>query len=284
MRLANTLINTVCHIIIDGRAHEKFYLITHVIMSLQTIACIADPESMLFMLVRWADPSTYLDPAFSIVICLVIVITFALLIVAKLLITEPDEMLLKPNTLKIYMGNILLHLQMLCKTSVLSPLIRATILEIQNPTNAGVEIVGIIGLTLYLLFLLPLSLYNTSNTFVLTPQINKKLTYINIYLLLNLFRVPFAILAPINQSFLIAFSTLFLIVFLALSIKQPIFAYSHERALKGMISAVAFTCLIRLCQVIQGGDQQSILLQLVGMVSFICLIDWIAQFRIRKIL
>jgi hypothetical protein len=71
---------------------------------------------------------------------------------------------------------------------------------------------------------------------------------------------------------------------LALSIKQPIFAYSHERALKGMISAVAFTCLIRLCQVIQGGDQQSILLQLVGMVSFICLIDWIAQFRIRKIL
>jgi hypothetical protein len=284
MRLANTLINTVCHIIIDGRAHEKFYLITHVIMLLQTIACIADPESMLFMLVRWADPSTYLDPAFSIVICLVIVITFALLIVAKLLITEPDEMLLKPNTLKIYMGNILLHLQMLCKTSVLAPLIRATILEIQNPTNAGVEIVGIIGLTLYLLFLLPLSLYNTSNTFVLTPQINKKLTYINIYLLLNLFRVPFAILAPINQSFLIAFSTLFLIVFLALSIKQPIFAYSHERALKGMISAVAFTCLIRLCQVIQGGDQQSILLQLVGMVSFICLIDWIAQFRIRKIL
>jgi hypothetical protein len=37
--------------------------------------------------VRWADPSTYLDPAFSIVLCLAIVALFTLLIVAKLLIT-----------------------------------------------------------------------------------------------------------------------------------------------------------------------------------------------------
>lgn len=51
-----------------------------------------------------------------------------------------------------------------------------------------------------------------------------------------------------------------------------------------MISAVAFTCLMRLCQAIQSGAQQSILLQLVGMVSFICLIDWVSQFRVRKIL
>jgi hypothetical protein len=142
----------------------------------------------------------------------------------------------------------------------------------------------VVGLVVYLAFLLPLSLYNTSNTFVLTPQLNKKLTYINIYLLLNLFRVPFAILAPTSQPLLIAAATLFLVVFLALSVKQPIFAYSHERALKGMISAVAFVCLIRLCQVIQGGAQQSLILQLVGMASFIGLVDWVAQFRIRKIL
>lgn len=227
MRFTNTLINTVCHIIIDGQAQEKFYIITHLIMLLQTIACIADPQSILFQLVRWADPSTYLDPAFSIVLCMVIVTLFSLLIVVKLLITESDEMLVKPNTLKIYMGNILLHMQMLCKTSVLAPLIRGTILEIQNPSSQGVMSVGVVGLSVYLLFLLPLSLYNTSNTFVLTPQLNKKLTYINIYLLLNIFRVPFAILAPISQPFLIAAAALFFLVFLALSIKQPIFAYSH---------------------------------------------------------
>jgi hypothetical protein len=193
-------------------------------------------------------------------------------------------MLVKPNTLKIYMGNILLHMQMLCKTTVLAPLIRATILEIQTPTSSGMMAAGIVGLTVYLVFLLPLSLYNTSNTFVLTPQLNKKLTYINIYLLLNIFRVPFAILAPASQPFLVAVAALFFIVFLSLSIKQPVFAYSHERALKGMISAVAFACLIRICQVVQGGIQQSILLQLVGMASFICLIDWVSQFRVRKIL
>ena len=226
-RLANTLINTVCHIIIDGQAQEKFYLITHLVMLLQTIACIADPESLLFKIVQWADPSTYLDPAFSIVLCLVVIVLFSLFIVVKLAITEADEMLVKPNTLKIYLGNILLHLQMLCKTSVLAPLIRATIVVLQGAGSAGIKATGITALSIYLAFLLPLSLYNTSNTFILTPQLNKKLTYINIYLLLNIFRVPFAILAPISQPALIAVATLFLIVFLSLSVKQPIFAYSH---------------------------------------------------------
>jgi hypothetical protein len=227
MKLASIFINTVCHIIIDGQAQEKFYLIAHLIMLLQTIACIAHPQSLLFTLTRWADPSTYLDPAFSIVLCLVIVITFSLLIIAKLIITESDDMLVKPNTLQIYMGNILLHLQMLSKTAVLAPLIRATILEIQMPNNPSVMAAGVFGLVVYLLFLLPLSLYNTSNTFVLTPQLNKKLTYINIYLVLNIFRIPFAILSPINQPFLVATASLFLVVFLALSVKQPVFAYSH---------------------------------------------------------
>lgn len=226
-RLANTLINTVCHIIIDGQAQEKFYLITHLIMLLQTIACVADPDSVLFRMVQWADPSTYLDPAFSIVLCLVIIIIFSFFIVVKLIITEPDEMLVKPNTLKIYMGNILLHMQMLCKTSVLAPLIRATIVVAQGEGSSSTKVAGIIALSIYLAFLLPLSLYNTSNTFILTPQLNKKLTYINIYLLLNIFRVPFAILAPISQPALIAVATLFFVVFLSLSIKQPIFAYSH---------------------------------------------------------
>lgn len=198
MSPTNTLINTVCHIIIDGQAQEKFYLITHLIMLLQTIACIADPNSVLFWLVHWADPSTYLAPAFSIIFCLIIVASFTLLIVAKILITEGDEMLVKPNTLKIYMGNILLHMQMLCKTTVLAPLIRGTIMEIQSPSGPGTQGSGIAALSVYLLFLLPMSLYNTSNTFILTPQLNKKLTYINIYLLLNIFRIPFAILAPLS--------------------------------------------------------------------------------------
>lgn len=93
------------------------------------------------------------------------------------------------------MGNILLHLQMLNKTCVLAPLMRATMMELINPSSNSTRIAGITAFVLYTLFLLPLSLYNTSNTFILTPQINKKLTYINIYLILNIFRVAFAILS-----------------------------------------------------------------------------------------
>ena len=198
MNFANTFINTVCHIIIDGRAQEKFYIVSHVIMMLQTISCIAHPNSSLYLIVKWSDPSTFLPPSLSIFVCLAIVILFSILVIIKLAITENTEMVQQPNTLKIYMGNILLHLQMLNKTCVLAPLMRATIMQLINPSSNSTRIAGIVAFTLYTLFLLPLSLYNTSNTFILTPQINKKLTYINIYLILNIFRVPFAILSVDN--------------------------------------------------------------------------------------
>jgi hypothetical protein len=127
-KFTNKLINTICHIVIDGQAQEKYYLATHFIMLLQTLACIADPKSTLYLVVKWADPSTYLPPSFSIILTSAVIFSFLLTLTVKLIITEPDEMLVKPNTLKIYMGNLLLHLQMLCKTAVLSPLIRSALL------------------------------------------------------------------------------------------------------------------------------------------------------------
>lgn len=92
MKFANTFINTVCHIIIDGRAHEKFYIVSHVIMMLQTISCIAHPNSSLYLIVKWSDPSTFLPPSLSIYVCLAIVILFSMLVIIKLAITENTEM------------------------------------------------------------------------------------------------------------------------------------------------------------------------------------------------
>jgi len=121
------LMNTICHIIIDGHAQEKYYIITHFVMLLQTIACITDPSSTLYLVVKWVDPSTYLDPYFTVILCFVINMSFLLLIIVKLIITKGGDMLVRPNIFKIYLGNLLLHLQMLCKTVVLSPLIRSSI-------------------------------------------------------------------------------------------------------------------------------------------------------------
>ena len=78
---------------------------------------------------KWADPSTFLDPSFSIILCFVIIVSFFLLIVVKLIITEGDDMLVTPDIVQIYLGNLLLHLQMLCKTTVLSPLVRSSLLR-----------------------------------------------------------------------------------------------------------------------------------------------------------
>jgi hypothetical protein len=251
MRLTNKLINTICHIVIDGQAQEKYYLATHLIMLLQTLACIADPRSTLFLVLKWSDPSTYLPPSFSIVLTSAITLSFLLTLAAKLIITEPDEILLKPNTLKIYLGNLLLHLQMLCKTAVLSPLIRSALLELQTSPGSGMCGLGMASLGLYLGVVLPISLYNTSNTFALTPQLNKKLNYINIYLILNLFRIIFAVVSALDPLYNVPVCALFFLIFAGLSIKQPVFAYSHEKMLKAMISSVAFLTLCQLLQLMQ---------------------------------
>ena len=108
-------------------------------------------------------------------------------------------------------------------------------------------VLALLSLLIYILFLLPVSLYNTSNTFILTPQINKKLTYINIYLILNLFRVIFAFVSALNQSFTPIPCALFFLIFMGMSIKQPVFAYSHEKIIKGMISTIAY---LSLCSVL----------------------------------
>ena len=105
---------------------------------------------------------------------------------------------------------------------------------------------GIIGLTIFSILLLPVSLYNTSNTFVLTPQLNKKLYYINVYTVLNIFRVILSVVSVLSQSFMGPLCAAYFIVFMILSIKQPVFAYSHEQLLRGMVSSIAFSCLSRI--------------------------------------
>ena len=100
-----------------------------------------------------------------------------------------------------------------------------------------------LSLVIYLLFLLPVSLYNTSNTFILTPQINKKLTYINIYFILNIFRVIFVLVSALYQSLIPIPCAIFFVIFVGMSINQPVFAYNHEKIIKGMISAIAYVSL-----------------------------------------
>jgi hypothetical protein len=105
---------------------------------------------------------------------------------------------------------------------------------------------GMGSMAVYLVIVLPISLYNTSNTFILTPQLNKKLNYINIYLILNLFRVIFALASALDPAYNVPTCALFFLIFAGLSIKQPVFAYSHEKMLKAMISSVAFLSLCQL--------------------------------------
>ena len=115
---------------------------------------------------------------------------------------------MRPSTLLCYIDTLLLYLQTVCKTVLLVPLLRACLLLIRNPPNSATFALALFALLLYLLFLFPILAYNTLNTFVLTPQLNRIINFWNAYLWMSVFRVVFVFGNVINSAampFLCAF-------------------------------------------------------------------------------
>jgi hypothetical protein len=67
---------------------SKFIIVVYLIMTLQTIACIVSTDSTIYLVVRWADPSNFLPATFSIVVGLVIILSFLLIFIVKTMMTE----------------------------------------------------------------------------------------------------------------------------------------------------------------------------------------------------
>lgn len=143
---------------------------------------------------------------------------------------------------------------MICKTVVLVPLLRACLLVIQSPPSTAMLAVSLFALLLYLLLLLPILLYNSSNTFVLTPQLNRKLNYVNAYVWMSLFRVVFVFGSVLNSAAMPFFCGFFFFVYFCLTLKRPIFAYNYERIKKVMVGAVAYASLARVLTAVVGGS------------------------------
>lgn len=126
-----------------------------------------------------------------------------------------------------YMGNILLHLQIILKTIVFIPMARGALTIIKNPLNPAHLALSIISLILYLILLFPMFLYNTSNTFILTPQINRKLNYWNVVILILIFKVNIVFANILNSKLIPIACSIYFITYICLTIKQPVFSYSH---------------------------------------------------------
>lgn len=211
--------------------------------------------------------------------CLVFMIVLSFRVIAS----EKSHELVRPSTLVRYIGTVLLHLQTICKTVVLVPLLRACLLVIQKPPSSTMLALSTFALLLYLLLLLPMLLYNSSNTFILTPQLNRKLNYWNAYVWMSLFRVVFVFGNVLNGASMPYLCGFFFFVYCCLTLKRPIFAYTHEKIKKAMVSAVGYAALLRVLNAIMGSSN-SALIDVLGTLCFAALVEWICAVRTKSIL
>lgn len=140
-----------------------------------------------------------------------------------------------------------------------------------------------LSLVLYLVLLLPLLVYNSSNTFILTPQLNRKLNYWNTYVWSSLFRVVFVFANVLNNSAMPFLCCFYFFVYFCLTIKRPVFAYTFERTKKAMVSAVGYIALVRVFNSVVGRNS-SVLVEVLGILGYIALVQLITHVRTQQIL
>ena len=191
---------------------------------------------------------------------------------------------MRPSTLLCYIDTLLLYLQTVCKTVLLVPLLRACLLLIRNPPNSATFALALFALLLYLLFLFPILAYNTLNTFVLTPQLNRIINFWNAYLWMSVFRVVFVFGNVINSAAMPFLCAFFFFVYFALTIKRPIFFYAYEKLKKAMVASVGYASLVRVLNAVVGGRSNSVLVEILGFFCFAALVEWISAVRIKRIL
>jgi hypothetical protein len=78
--------------------------------------------------------------------------------------------------------------------------------------------------------------------------------------LVSVFKVVFVFANMLNGSLMPLFCGLFFVIYMCLSVQQPVFAYSHEKVKKFLMSAVGFVSLCRVFGAIVGNSRGQILL------------------------
>jgi len=213
---------------------------------------------------------------------LALCLAFLIVLFLRVLISQKSQEILRTSIIIQYVGTILLYLQTVCKTVVLIPLLRACLLVIQNPSSPVMLGLSIFAMLLYLL-LLPIHIYHSLNTFVLTPQLNKKLNYLNAYAWVSTFRVILVLGNILNSASMPFLCGINFFVYICITLKRPIFAYTYEKAKKAMLSAIGYSSIIQVLNSI-AGSTNSALSDILGMFCFAALIEIFSAVRIKKIL
>ena len=84
------IMNTMLHLTIDHQPHPLFYLLLHILMTLQIMATLTHQSCHFFLIVKWFDPSNYISSAITVTFCTILIFLFVILLFLRLVTTEED--------------------------------------------------------------------------------------------------------------------------------------------------------------------------------------------------
>ena len=107
-------------------------IVLHTLACVQTVSILVPPDSKLYMLLFWSDPSNYLGPLPLLILGLSIILLFLLLVLLRFKWTSATSSTRDTSTQISYLDSITKKIGFLCLTVFPIPLMRTVVITFQN--------------------------------------------------------------------------------------------------------------------------------------------------------
>lgn len=121
-RWKNKLINTLIHLPLDAQINPHISHILMLLSLLQLTASVTHPDLQMHLITKWFNPAFY-SPLTAIVLTALVTFAYLSLLIIKIILTESDEVMVRPTMCMSYLGHVLAYLRAVCETILPCPLL-----------------------------------------------------------------------------------------------------------------------------------------------------------------
>ena len=143
---------------------------------------------------------------------------------------------------------------------------------------------AVIGTILYFGIVYPIALYCSTDTTILTANGDRKFSFFNVELLLNIYKITLVTMTVLNQTAMLVLTPLFFILYFFAILKRPYYCYDGQSFKRATVSIVAFICVSRAFNAIMQYPEGSVLVEIGGAFGFAALVEWLSLNRLKRIL
>ena len=270
--IRSKVINTLIHLPLDGGVHPAFGMVCGILGLFQLIAAITDSQAQLHQATSWSDPNVYISTPFAVIEGSILTLTYVAVLFVRVFLAENGDNISRPGMNLRYLGVVLVYLRTVCETVVLGPFLIGCLKTFLEPTDQIMLGMAITGMIIYFGVVYPVAMYCSIDTTLLTVNGDRKFSLFNAELLLNIYKIIMVATSVLAQSVMVFLTLLFFLLYLMAVLKRPYYCYAGQEFKRATVSIVAFVCISRTFNAIFGRPEGLILLELLGMVSFIFLV------------